>query len=150
MTQEQTMWLTVAGKQYRVVVGDVDASPVHVVVNGQEFWVDVDVENGQTAGAGDDCREAGVAAPPATRGAPAVSPAAPASAETEIIAPLPGVILDVRVQPGQMVAAGEVICYLEAMKMKNAIHAPHAGVIGEVAVGQGQTVEFGQVLVKYQ
>jgi glutaconyl-CoA decarboxylase len=60
---------------------------------------------------------------------------------------MPGTILDVKVSAGQTVAAGELLCILEAMKMENEIFAPCAGTVSSVAVSKGATVNPGDVLV---
>ena len=61
---------------------------------------------------------------------------------------MPGTILTIQVTPGQPVNAGDVLCILEAMKMKNPIRASHAGTVTEIAVETGQTVAYGDLLVK--
>jgi propionyl-CoA carboxylase alpha chain len=63
-------------------------------------------------------------------------------------APLPGVILSIRCQPGDRVPIGRVLLTLEAMKMENEITAPAAGVVGRILVREGQTVEQGQILIE--
>jgi acetyl-CoA carboxylase biotin carboxyl carrier protein len=50
------------------------------------------------------------------------------------------------VDVGQSVAAGEIICIIEAMKLLNEIEADQAGVIKAVLVENGQPVEYGQPL----
>lgn len=50
------------------------------------------------------------------------------------------------VDVGQTVAAGEIVCIIEAMKLLNEIEADHAGVIKAVLVENGQPVEYGQPL----
>jgi acetyl-CoA/propionyl-CoA carboxylase biotin carboxyl carrier protein len=55
-------------------------------------------------------------------------------------------VLHVRVEDGQKVAAGDVLCIVEAMKMENEIAAHRAGVIGRLAVSPGQAVTLGQVI----
>ena len=64
-----------------------------------------------------------------------------------MLAPLPGVVTEVRVAPGQAVAAGEVVVVLEAMKMDNDILAPRAGTVRDVRVDRGDQVASRQVLV---
>jgi acetyl-CoA/propionyl-CoA carboxylase biotin carboxyl carrier protein len=58
-----------------------------------------------------------------------------------------GTILDVRVEPGQAVQAGDVVCILEAMKMENHVAATQEGTVSEVRIGRGDVVETGQPLV---
>ena len=64
-----------------------------------------------------------------------------------IAAPMQGTILDVKVLPGQRVAAGDVVAILEAMKMENHIAATVEGTVSEIAVSRGEVVETGQPLV---
>jgi biotin carboxyl carrier protein len=59
---------------------------------------------------------------------------------------MPGSILAVSVGIGDRVTAGQQLCVLEAMKMRNAIRAARGGVVAEVAVAPGQTVAYGDVL----
>jgi acetyl/propionyl-CoA carboxylase alpha subunit len=72
-----------------------------------------------------------------------------ASAEHEghLRSPMPGLVLDVRARPGDMVAAGAVLVVLEAMKMEHSLSAPWDGTIATVAVKPGDRVEEGVELV---
>ncbi len=65
----------------------------------------------------------------------------------ELRAPMPGLVVGVRRQPGETVEAGEPLVVLQAMKMENELSLPAAGTIASVAVQDGQTVDQGQVLV---
>ena len=58
-----------------------------------------------------------------------------------------GTILQVLVEPGQTVTAGDVVCILEAMKMENHIAAHRDGTVSEVAVTKGDVVQAGERLV---
>ena len=64
-----------------------------------------------------------------------------------ITAPMQGTILQVVVEQGQQVSAGETLCILEAMKMENHIVATRDGTVAEVAVSKGDVVDTGQALV---
>jgi biotin carboxyl carrier protein len=67
----------------------------------------------------------------------------------DVKAPMPGLILDVKVQPGQEVQKGDPIMILEAMKMENILKSPGDGVVKEVKVQVRQNVEKNQVLILF-
>lgn len=67
----------------------------------------------------------------------------------ELKAPMPGLIIDIRVQPGQAVQKGDPLLVLEAMKMENILKAPADGTIASIAVALRANVTKGQVLVKF-
>jgi acetyl-CoA/propionyl-CoA carboxylase biotin carboxyl carrier protein len=64
-----------------------------------------------------------------------------------IAAEMQGTILSVDVAEGDEVAAGDVVCVLEAMKMENDVVADKGGVVSRVVVGEGDSVDMGDVLV---
>lgn len=65
-------------------------------------------------------------------------------------APMPGVVIEVKVKPGQTVAKDEGIVVLEAMKMENLLKSPIEGVIKSVEITKGETVEKNKVLVNFE
>lgn len=69
------------------------------------------------------------------------------TSEVNIKAPMPGLIVAVKVEMGQAVKAGDTVIILESMKMQNELKASRDGVIGSVNVEAGQTVEQNKVLV---
>ena len=73
-----------------------------------------------------------------------------ASAVQELKAPMPGLVLDIHVQPGDVVKKGDVLLILEAMKMENVLKSPSDAVIGSIAVEKGLAVEKNQVLVHFE
>lgn len=62
-------------------------------------------------------------------------------------APMPGLVLEVRVEIGQHVHAGETLMVMEAMKMEHVISAPRAGVVSEIFVVKSQQVDSGATLL---
>jgi propionyl-CoA carboxylase alpha chain len=66
------------------------------------------------------------------------------------VAPMPGTVLDVRVRPGDSVAAGDTLVVLEAMKMEHHMNAPADGVVAEVRAEAGDQVETGHVLLIFE
>ena len=63
---------------------------------------------------------------------------------------MPGSVIRVAVAAGDEVAEGQVLLWLEAMKMQHEVRAPAAGVVTELAVTEGQQVDVGQVLAVVQ
>lgn len=82
-----------------------------------------------------------VSAAPVAPAAPKAPVAAAPAAGAQVKAPMPGNILDVKVQAGQTVKKGDVLVILEAMKMENEIQAPCDGKITGMNVRKGDTVE---------
>ncbi|MCQ2770518.1 MAG: acetyl-CoA carboxylase biotin carboxyl carrier protein subunit [Clostridia bacterium] len=115
-----------------------------VTVNGNVY--DVVVEE---VAADASAPVAPVAAPVAApvKAAPAAAPAAPVNATgTKVNAPMPGTVLKMKVNVGDAVKRGDVVCVLEAMKMENEITAPVDGKVS-FAAAQGTSVKTGDLLV---
>jgi biotin carboxyl carrier protein len=77
-------------------------------------------------------------------------PPGPACAigRVEVTAPIPGVLIALRVAPGDSVEAGQVVAVLESMKMENELKAPCGGVVQELRVaGPGAIVDRDQVVM---
>jgi|YNPBryBLVA2012_1023415.scaffolds.fasta_scaffold22473_2 biotin carboxyl carrier protein len=72
---------------------------------------------------------------------------APDSGEIVLRAPMPGLIIDVLVSPGQEVSAGQTLVILESMKMQNELKTPRAGRVHAVSVRAGDSVEQSKTLV---
>jgi acetyl-CoA/propionyl-CoA carboxylase biotin carboxyl carrier protein len=64
----------------------------------------------------------------------------------EVLSPMQGTVLKVLVEAGQAIAAGTVVCIVEAMKMENEIAAHRDGTVAEVRVAEGQGVAAGDVV----
>ncbi|MGE5135945.1 MAG: biotin carboxylase N-terminal domain-containing protein [Gemmatimonadota bacterium] len=67
-----------------------------------------------------------------------------------LLAPMPGTVVRIAVEPGEMVAAGTPVVVIEAMKMEHAVRAPAAGVVAEVGVQVGQAVDTGTPLARVE
>jgi biotin carboxyl carrier protein len=67
----------------------------------------------------------------------------------EILAPMPGLVLEISVKAGESVNEGDKLIILEAMKMENVIKSPITGEILEVLVNQSEAVDKGQILIKF-
>ena len=64
-------------------------------------------------------------------------------------APMPGLIIDLRVAAGQTVRAGDALLVLEAMKMEDVIKAQGEGTVKQLKIKKGDSVEKNQVLIEF-
>ena len=131
------------GTEYNVDINEVEGQEIKMNVNGTDYNVTVDKEVKQKPVLK---RPAAKAAAPAAAPAAAASPAA-SGAGSKVTTPLPGTILDVFVNVGDKVSAGQRVVLLEAMKMENNIECDTAGTVTEVKVRKGDSVLEGDVLV---
>ncbi|MBW3592769.1 MAG: hypothetical protein KY396_03650, partial [Actinobacteria bacterium] len=69
-----------------------------------------------------------------------------AAARDAVVSPMQGTVLAVEVAEGAEIAAGQVICVVEAMKMENEITAHRDGVVADLSVAPGEAVRTGQVI----
>lgn len=67
----------------------------------------------------------------------------------DLKAPMPGMIVGINVQPGDVVSKGDSLLILEAMKMENILKATGEGTIKMIRIAKGDRVEKGQVLVEF-
>jgi len=63
---------------------------------------------------------------------------------------MPGLLVDVAVQPGQKVLAGERVAVIEAMKMENVLFATQDGVVKQVVAKKGDSLSVDAVTVEIQ
>ena len=135
----------VNGKNYDVEVGDLSVSPLNVTVDGVAYTVEFEDEAPVSA-----TPAAAVAAPVAPVAVAAPAAPAVAAGSGDVVSPMPGVVLDICVKPGDSVTRGQQVCALEAMKMKSAIRASRDGVVASIEVSEGQRVAHGAVLVRIE
>ena len=135
------------GTEYSVDINEVEGQEISLDVNGTPYKVTVDKEMKQKQVVVQTRTAAKVA--PAAGGTVQKSAAssAGASAGSKVTTPLPGTILDVFVNVGDKVKAGQTVVLLEAMKMENNIEADVEGTITEVKVRKGDSVLEGDVMV---
>jgi biotin carboxyl carrier protein len=144
MTKKVTV--IVEGREYIVEVGDLDANPIQATVNKKTYQVEV--PGNQAALKASNAPKPSPAAKSSLP--PKKAAAAPPAGGNAITAPMPGDILEVRVQPGDNVNPGDIVCVLEAMKMKNMIRSASGGKVATVDVSAGQAVEYNALLVTFE
>ena len=74
---------------------------------------------------------------------------APPDMSRFVLSPMPGLLVDVAVQPGQKVQAGERVAVIEAMKMENVLFAAADGVVAKVLAGKGESLAVDQPIVEF-
>ncbi len=75
---------------------------------------------------------------------------APPDLSRFLLSPMPGLLVDVAVRPGQKVQAGERLAVIEAMKMENVLFAARDGVVAKVAADQGASLSVDQVILEFE
>ena len=75
---------------------------------------------------------------------------APPDMSKFVLSPMPGLLVDVAVQPGQKVQAGERVAVIEAMKMENVLFAAADGVVGKVLASKGESLVVDQPIVEFE
>jgi len=133
------------GNDYNVNITNIDGTTAELEVNGTPYKVEIDKELKQTK----TPKLVRTASVPSTDTHPTLAKTqSPGVATTgSIKSPLPGVILDVHIKPGDMVKRGQKILVLEAMKMENNIDSDKEGRVTEVKVKKGDNVLEGDVLI---
>lgn len=157
--------LNISDREFVVDVQEIDADNFEVVVGGDTYQVNLasDESLSEATITPGFAPSAAAAAPvrksaaPRPAAAPAVAPSAPAARKPAggggkgtQSAPMPGVILEVNVKPGDVVTRGQQVAILDAMKMHNVIGAAQAGTVAEVYVSAGQSVDHGTPILKFK
>ena len=74
---------------------------------------------------------------------------APPDLSKFLMSPMPGLLVEVSVQPGQQVQAGEKLAVIEAMKMENVLFATQDGVVGSISAAKGESLAVDQVILEF-
>ncbi|MDQ2071426.1 acetyl-CoA carboxylase biotin carboxylase subunit [Haloarcula sp. H-GB4] len=119
-----------------------------VEVNGKRFQVDLEERGAPPINVGDVDADGGNQPQRPQGGSSSDSGGGSATTAEgqEVAAEMQGTILEVNVEEGDEVEAGDVLCVLEAMKMENDIVAERGGTVNDVAVGEGESVDMGDLL----
>ncbi|MDI3526417.1 MAG: glutaconyl-CoA/methylmalonyl-CoA decarboxylase subunit gamma [Tenuifilum sp.] len=131
------------GNEYVVHISNVEGNIAELEVNGTPYKVEMEKELRQTK----TPKLVRPSAVPTTDSHPAVAKTVSPSTAGAVKSPLPGVVLEVNVKPGDQVKVGQRLLVLEAMKMENNIDSDKEGKVIEVKVNKGDSVLEGDVLV---
>lgn len=128
--------VTVDGEILEVEIEDSRARPIIAVVEGVRYSVEV-------------VEETAVSGTLPVSPAPAAPIAAAGADDRRVLAPMPGVIVEIMVQAGDRVEPRQPLLVLESMKMKNVIRATTSAQVETVHVSAGQNVQHRDALVTY-
>lgn len=140
------------GHDYQVDVNSVEGGIADVTVNGTDYKVEladaVPAPAQQAARPAPQATSTAAPAPQTTAPAAQTATASAPQGKGEVVtAPLPGVILDIKVKVGDAVKAGQTVAVLEAMKMENEIEATASGTVTAVNAGKGDSVLEGAAII---
>lgn len=126
---------TINGNKYEVAINGIEENVATVVVNGEEYKVEMEKEP-------EPVKKKVVVRPVAQPEKPVTSGSSSnkINANNAVKAPLPGVIVEVKVAVGDEVKAGDTVVVLEAMKMANNLETEKAGKVTAVLVQAGESV----------
>jgi propionyl-CoA carboxylase alpha chain len=74
---------------------------------------------------------------------------APPDLSKFLMSPMPGLLVEVAVEAGQRVQAGEKLAVIEAMKMENVLFAARDGVIGNIVAAKGESLAVDEVILEF-
>lgn len=142
----------IGGRSYAVHLSDVEGTPVHLVgIDDRVHRVVADRpgERGRYTLRLDGWRIEAVALDERSRAIrDLTSRQAAVAGPAPVTAPMPGMIVKVHVQPGDIVSPGQGVIAMEAMKMENELRATTGGRVKAVLVQPGQAVDKGAVLIE--
>lgn len=133
--------ITLEGKEFEVKVKDIQPQLVVVEIDGKEYMVGVERKSPVTTEPLEVKPVKSVQSQPKTV-------MRSSGAGDELTSPLPGVVLDIKVQVGDEVKVGQPVMILEAMKMENEIKADRDGKVEKILVKKGESVLEGTPLMK--
>lgn len=128
---------TINGNKYEVTIAGIEDNIANVVVNGEEYKVEMEKEPEPQK---KKVVVKPVAPQPTATQAPASGSNAHVNMNNAVKAPLPGVITEIKVAVGDEVKAGDTVVVLEAMKMANNLDAEKGGKVTAVLVQEGESV----------
>jgi propionyl-CoA carboxylase alpha chain len=150
--QNGKLTVTVEGKPYDLakdwnfggarVTGTCNGKPFTAQVERHGVWIRV-AHNGRRI-------ETMVLSPTAAEYAKLMPYKAPPDTSKFLLSPMPGLLADVAVKPGQVVQAGERLAVIEAMKMENILTAQQDGTVAEVLTAKGESLAVDQPIIRFE
>lgn len=136
------------GQEYIVAVNKMDSSLAEVAVNGTNYKVELVNSEEEEITLSSRPATAKPAAAPAAAAPKATATPAPANAGAGALkSPLPGIVVGISVNVGDVVKKGQQVATLEAMKMENALQAPVDGTVQSININVGDSVLEGVTIL---
>ncbi|MFO7723731.1 MAG: biotin/lipoyl-containing protein [Bacteroidales bacterium] len=120
-------WVESKGERYIAEIVEKNQNRYHILINGNSYQFSIET-------------------PFSFKRKKFLSKLTKGSKHTRIPSPMPGKIVEILVNEGDKVTAGDPVLILEAMKMQNEIQASIPGIISSISVKQGQTVMKDEIL----
>jgi glutaconyl-CoA/methylmalonyl-CoA decarboxylase subunit gamma len=143
--------LEINKKNFDVTISGIAGNMAHVLVNGQTY--EVSIGKPPKLGAQPAADHLSVVAQTAATPVPVPAQKPKTSlpsgmpGQEPILAPIPGLILEIKVKAGEAVSAGQTVAVLEAMKMENSLTTHVSGTVMEIRVEKGSEVSTGDVIL---
>ena len=132
---------TINGNTYQVDVKSLEDNIAHIEVNGTRYDVEIETRLKQT--------KTPILIRPVVKSPPKPEIDKKDRGDSSpVSAPLPGNILKIMVNPGDIIRKGQLLLVMEAMKMENQVLAEKDGVIESIKVQVGQAVLQGDILIE--
>lgn len=137
------------GNLFEVSVDTIDESLAEVVVNGKTHRVELlnEIKTPKPKPIVTASNKVKPVEPPASSSKAGSGPR-PSGSAKPILSPLPGIILELKINEGDIIKKGDVVLVMEAMKMENNILAEIDGTVSSIKVSKGQAVMQNDVLVE--
>jgi biotin carboxyl carrier protein len=137
---------TIRGNQFDVEIKNIDGNIADIEVNGTEYKVEIQKEIKTTKTP--TIVRADLPKPENVRKADAE--AGKSKPTTQVKAPLPGNIIQLKIKEGDTVKKGDILLVMEAMKMENNVLSEKDGVVRSIKVSNGQAVLQNDVLIEIE
>jgi glutaconyl-CoA/methylmalonyl-CoA decarboxylase subunit gamma len=125
--EEGYSWIEDGGERYIAEIVEKNQNRYHILINGNSYYFSIET-------------------PFSFKRKKFLSKLTKGSKHTRTPSPMPGKIVEILVNEGDKITAGDPVLILEAMKMQNEIQASVSGIVLSIAVKQGQTVMKDEIL----
>ena len=135
-------------KIFTAKISDIQARPIQAEVDGEifEVWPEETLVPLDTSLTVSSTPRITHPVPPIESNGP---PVKSSKKTNKVIAPIPGVIVEISANLGDLVTYGQELCVLEVMKMKNSIRANRDGSIKKIFISTGDHVRQSQILMEF-